>query len=359
MSATVDGPEPGGDVSRGRNYLSPTGRLVVAGCVGVGVLGFMTWGLWPTPPKGPPVQSFNHSEGRPWAPPALPAVAMVPAPAAPPPLIPAAPVAAAVPPPTAVAPTAPIMGFWQNPTVIQANVQAAQQRVAEAAKQDGSNSGPGVERAGVDRQQVKAGITARATVGKPFNLSFLLKRNTIFHCLPEQPLDSSVAGPIGCMVTEDVYSADGSVVLIEQGSTVDGEVVRGPDLGMSRMFLEFDEILTLKGIPIYLSAAAGDTLGTVGVDGYLNEHLWRKLKAALLLSAVEIAGNVVSNETQQTGSLNLNVGSSAGQNLASQELAHDINIPTTLYRNQAQPLTVIVRQDIPMDDAYKLALRGG
>ena len=196
-------------------------------------------------------------------------------------------------------------------------------------------------------------------MGKPFNLSFLLKRNTIFHCLPEQPLDSSVAGPIGCMVTEDVYSADGSVVLIEQGSTVDGEVVRGPDLGMSRMFLEFDEILTLKGIPIYLSAAAGDTLGTVGVDGYLNEHLWRKLKAALLLSAVEIAGNVVSNETQQTGSLNLNVGSSAGQNLASQALAHDINIPTTLYRNQAQPLTVIVRQDIPMDDAYKLALRGG
>lgn len=249
------------------------------------------------------------------------------------------------------------MGFWQNPTVIQANVQAAQQRVAEAAKQDGGGSG--VERAGVDRQQVKAGITARATVGKPFNLSFLLKRNTIFHCLPEQPLDSSVAGPIGCMVTEDVYSADGSVVLIEQGSTVDGEVVRGPDLGMSRMFLEFDEILTLKGIPIYLSAAAGDTLGTVGVDGYLNEHLWRKLKAALMLSAVEIAGNVVSNETQQTGSLNLNVGSSAGQNLAGQALAHDINIPTTLYRNQAQPLTVIVRQDIPMDDAYKLALRGG
>jgi type IV secretion system protein VirB10 len=253
------------------------------------------------------------------------------------------------------------MGFWQNPAVVQSTEQVAQHSASQATQQgagDGGASAAGPERAGVSRQQVAAGITARATVGKPFNLSFLLRRNTIFHCLPEQPLDSEIAGPIGCMVTENVYSADGSVVLIEAGSTVDGEVIRGPALGSKRMALEFDEIMTLKGIPIYLSAAAGDTLGTVGVNGYVNEHLWQKIKGAVLLSLVEIGGNVAANESAQGGTVNLSTGANYGQSLAQQMLAHDIDIQPTLYRNQAQPLTVIVRQDIPMDDAYRLTLRG-
>jgi type IV secretion system protein VirB10 len=256
------------------------------------------------------------------------------------------------------------MGFWQDSAVVQSTQQAAQHAAAKSAQQgvggsgSGNASGAGPEQAGVSRQQVAAGVTARATVGKPFNLSFLLKRNTIFHCLPEQPLDSEIAGPIGCMVTENVYSADGSVVLVEAGSTVDGEVIRGPALGSTRMALEFDEIMTLKGIPIYLSASAGDTLGTVGVDGYVNDHLWQKIKGAVLLTMVEVAGNVVSNETAQAGTVNLSTGANYGQSLAQQMLAHDIDIPPTLYRNQAQPLTVIVRQDIPMDDAYRLVLRG-
>jgi type IV secretion system protein VirB10 len=352
------------DVSRGRTYLPPTARLAMAGGVSVAVLGFMVWGLWPSAPKSPPVQSFNQTEGRPWVQPAFPA-------ASPPPIAPAAAsptqlgaARADTPPGPTAAPEARPMGFWQNPEVVQSTEQAAQHAASQATQQgagggdSGNASGVDPKRAGVSRQQVAAGITARATVGKPFDLSFLLKRNTIFHCLPEQPLDSEIAGPIGCMVTEDVHSADGSVVLIEAGSTVDGEVIRSPTLGSKRMALEFDEIMTLKGIPIYLSAAAGDTLGTVGVDGYVNEHLWQKIKGAVLLSMVEIGGNVAANESAQGGTVNLSTGANYGQSLAQQMLAHDINIPPTLYRNQAQPLTVIVRQDIPMDDAYRLVLRG-
>jgi type IV secretory pathway VirB10-like protein len=56
--------------------------------------------------------------------------------------------------------------------------------------------------------------------------------------------------------------------------------------------------------------------------------------------------------------VNLSTGANYGQSLAQQMLGHDIDIQPSLYRNQAQPLTVIVRQDIPMDDAYRLTLRG-
>jgi hypothetical protein len=38
-------------------------------------------------------------------------------------------------------------------------------------------------------------------------------------------------------------------------------------------------------------------------------------------------------------------GANYGQSLAQQMLSHDVDIPPTLYRNQAQLLTVIVRQN--------------
>jgi type IV secretory pathway VirB10-like protein len=206
---TIDGAvSAGADVSRGRAYMSPPARLALAGGVSVAVLGFMVWGLWPSAPKTPPIQSFNQTEGRPWVQPSLPAA--LPPPVAPP-TQPGAPARTDVPPGPTAAPEAPVMGFWQNAAVVQSTQQAAQHAAAQPTPQgaggsgNGNASGAGPDRTGVSRQQVAAGITARATVGKPFNLSFLLKRNTIFHCLPEQPLDSEIAGPIGCMVTENVY----------------------------------------------------------------------------------------------------------------------------------------------------------
>ncbi len=363
---TFDGPPPGAGVSRGRSHLTPTARIAVAAVVGLGVVGFAGYTMMPGKPKAPSIETFNHGGGRPWSEPMLPPIPNKPLAVLPTKVAAPAKATAAqkLPPAVADTPIAQPMGFWQNASVVDGAQSAAQQAATSAASHAGGSGGDAAALAGMSPQEIgtdpaqrHAGI-ARATVGKPFDLHFLLKRNTIFHCIPEQPLDSDVPGPIGCTVAEDVMSADGSVVLIEKGSSVDGEVTRPPNEGSNRMFVEFDEILTLSGIPIYLSGTGGDTLGTSGVDGAVNEHLWRKIRAAVLLAAVQVAGQVVENESQKASNLNVNAGSS-GESLADQALAHDINIPPTLYRNQADPITVTVRQDIPMDDAYRLVARDG
>lgn len=348
---------PDKDVSRGRTYLKPWARLALAGGVSAVVLGGIGWMLLPHAPRAPLPQKFSHTEGRPWATPPIPVAYKLPSPIKTPPPEAPKPTTDAV----VTEPPAQPMGFYENASVTQSVQQAASQRAQQASRASGLSgaeaSRESPQDAGTDVAQRRAGV-ARATVGKPFNLHYLLRRDTIFHCVPEQPLDSDVPGPIGCTVAEDVMSADGSVVLIEKGSTVDGEVTRAPTNGTNRMFVEFDEILTLSGIPIYLSGTGGDTLGTSGVDGAVNDHLWRKIRAALMLSVVEVAGQVAENQSQRAGNLNLNVGGS-GESMAQMMLAHDINIPPTIYRNQADPITVTVRQDIPMDDAYKLVAMGG
>ena len=342
----------GDDVSRGRTYLKPSTRIALAGTVAVLVLGGIGWTLIPSGHKAPDLQSFNHNEGRPYYPPAIPASFRLrsPVPTAPPVAKPSA----ALPSPVAT-PAAEPMGFYQDASISQG--AAEQARRTATANGPETTLGASPQDAGIDMAQHRAGV-ARATVGKPFNLHFLLKRNTIFHCVPEQRLDSAVPGPVGCTVADDVMSADGTVVLIEKGSSVDGEIISGPSLGQDRMFVNFDEVLTLSGIPIYLSGTGGDTLGTSGVDGALDEHMWRKIKGAVLLSAVEVAGQIASNETEKSGNLNLNVGSQ-GSSLAQTALSHDIEVADTLIRNQADPITVTVRQDIPMDDAYRLIVAGG
>ena len=341
----------GEDVTRGRRYLKPGTRLVLAGTVSAAVFGLIVYEMLPAPQRGPLTQNFQHSGGRPWVMPAINVSFRTPSPLPPPPSPPAAKVT--LPPPTpAEAPSAAPMGFYQTESASSGVAQAAQQRANPVIPVSAAST-PDPQAAGADPTQGRVGV-ARAIVGKPFDLHYLLKRNTVFHCVPDQPLNSSVPGPIGCTVAEDVYSADGSVVLIEKGSSVEGDVVSGPALGADRMFVNFDEVLTTSGIPIYLSGTGGDTLGTSGVPGYVDDHLWRKIRAAVLLSMVEIAGQVAENEAQPSGTINFSAGTGQGQSLAQMALAHDIDIPPTLVRNQADPLTVTVRQDIPMESAYRL-----
>jgi type IV secretion system protein VirB10 len=61
---------------------------------------------------------------------------------------------------------------------------------------------------------------------------------------------------------------------------------------------------------------------------------------------------------QAQGTTSLSVGS-YGPSLAEEALAHDLNIPTTLYRNQAQPLTVYVNRNLDFSHAYRDEMRAG
>lgn len=206
-------------------------------------------------------------------------------------------------------------------------------------------------------EQRKANV-GRAVIGKPFNMHLLLRRNTIFHCVVEEQINTAVPGPLSCTLADDVMSADGTVVLIEKGAIVNGEVMDTPVDGEDRVFIGFDEVVTQGGLPIYFNGSGGDELGTSGVPGVVNEHMWRKLKATLLLAAVQIGGNVAQNQTQKAGTMNLNVGGSYGTTLAQSALERDLNIRSTLYDPQAKVITITVRQDIPFDKVYRLRARG-
>lgn len=200
--------------------------------------------------------------------------------------------------------------------------------------------------------------TPEAVAGVMGHPEWIVPKGTVFHCLPQQPLDTQLPGPVKCLVADEVWSADGTNLLIERGSTVNGEMQRGLKLGQDRAFILWTDLLTTHFVTVTLDSPAADDLGQIGAPGTLNEHLWAKIKAAVLLTAVQTASNAATNAMQKEGTTSLSVGS-YGPSLAEQALVHDLNIPTTLYRNQAQPLTVYVNRNLDFSRAYRDEIRAG
>ena len=196
------------------------------------------------------------------------------------------------------------------------------------------------------------------------NPQWTVPKGTIFHCLPAQPIDTQLPGPVKCIVTENVWSADGTNILIGRGSTVNGEIQQGLGQGQNRAFILWTDVLTTDFVTIDLDSPAADELGEVGVPGYVNDHLWQKLKAAFLLTLVQTASGVALNESQAAGTTSVSVGTYM-PDLASQALSHDLDIPATLYVSPATPLTVYVNRNLAFCDnqtgqcVYRDVVRNG
>lgn len=181
------------------------------------------------------------------------------------------------------------------------------------------------------------------------NPEWTIPKGTIFHCLPAQPIETQLPGPVKCVVTSNVWSADGTNILIGRGSTVNGEIQRGLGQGQNRAFVLWTDVLTTHFVTVDLNSPAADDLGEVGVPGTVDDHLWQKLKAAFLLTLVQTASGVALNKAQAPGTTSVSVGSYA-PDLAQQALSHDLDIPPTLYVSPATPLTVYVNRNLDFCD---------
>ena len=193
-----------------------------------------------------------------------------------------------------------------------------------------------------------------------FHEPYTLKKGQTFDCLVPSPVSSMLPGPVTCSVTQNVWSMDHSNILLPAGTEVNGQIERGIANGENRLYIVWTDALTplphRRAIP--LDSPAGDEAGQIGVPGDVNEHLWRKLRTALLLSAVQIGGDIGIAAVQRgNGNVYLGAGfasaAPAGQSLAGMAFGKDLQIPDTLERGKSRTLTVLVNHYIDLHKFYK------
>lgn len=190
----------------------------------------------------------------------------------------------------------------------------------------------GGEEAGVARAQRMSG------------LSRLVPQGAVIGAVMETALNSDQPGFARALTQRDMYSFDGSTILIPAGSRLIGQYKSGVAQGASRLFVMWTRLIRPDGVSIELASPATDDLGRGGLGGKVNRHYIQRFGGAILTSV--LSGGLSALAASRSGGSTVLV-SSAGQasSLASQA-GQSGDIPPTITTRQGATVRVFVARDL-------------
>ena len=189
------------------------------------------------------------------------------------------------------------------------------------------------------------------------DLNLLLPKGRTIDCGMSMRIISTLAGQASCVVTQNVFSANGKVLLIERGSEAVGEYRSGVSIGQKRLFVLWNRIITPSGVVINLNSPGADALGSTGLTGKADSHWFERVGSAFLLSTIQDAIQYeIASQQADSGSATLVFGNTAqaGNQMAQKVLDTTINIPPTLYKHQGDRAVIYVARDLDFSNVYHL-----
>lgn len=202
---------------------------------------------------------------------------------------------------------------------------------------------------------------SKATVMK--NMNMTIAAGTMISCGTITELDTTVPGFVSCQVSKEVRSADGSVVLIDKGAKVTGEVSGGILMGQARAFVLWSRVRNRDGAVAYLDAPGTNRLGSAGIPGQVDTHFWDRFGGAMFISVFsDLSRGLMqalvnsTNKSDSDTTVNLDNTSNTSDSLAREVLRATINIPPTLTVNHGEAVSIFVPRDVDFSDVYGLEM---
>lgn len=180
---------------------------------------------------------------------------------------------------------------------------------------------------------------------------FLITAGALLPCLLQTALDSATPGYVSCLLPRDIYSDDGSVILLERGTRVLGEYRSSLERGRGRLFVLWTRAVTPGGVAVSLASPAADDLGRAGFDGRIESHFWERFGGALLLSVVDGATTAAADAGVERSTAR------SPSDAAAVALQDSVGIPPTLRKNQGAEVSIFVARDLDFRDVYRLGVR--
>ena len=185
------------------------------------------------------------------------------------------------------------------------------------------------------------------------NRHYMIARNTMIRCGQATAIRTDRPGLVGCPIADDVWSDDGTTLLIRKGALAKGEqrdaVVHGQGV-IGAIWDEIDD----GDVRIPLNSPATDPLGAAGIPAYIDEHFWLRFKGALMVSLIGDFGQALANKAIGAGqTITFSNSSNATQDVAAETLRNTINIPPTAYSNQGSVINIFVARDVDLGSVYE------
>jgi len=190
---------------------------------------------------------------------------------------------------------------------------------------------------------------ANAAAGK----TYLLFEGTILETVLINRLDGGFAGPVECLLSNDVYSSDRQHLLIPAGSKLLGETRKVDTFGQTRLAVVFHRVLMPDGYSVSLDQFKGlNQIGDTGLRDQVNNHYLRIFGVSLAIGAI---GSVAEGGT--TGSLNgsgsdlMRQGFAQGTAQSSAQILDKfLNIMPTVTIREGHRVKVYLSGDLALHD---------
>lgn len=188
-----------------------------------------------------------------------------------------------------------------------------------------------------------------------YNPNLLLEQGTLIPCALRVRVISNISGQISCNITENVYSSNGNVLLIDKGSRVNG-YYQGNSVahGSSQLFVVWQEVRTPDHLVIPLNSGSTDELGANGLNGWVDNHFWERFSNAIFLSMILDGNNILLSKMTDTEAKNSENTREAGKEIATTVLEQMGDIKPTLYKNQGDKVGIFVARDVDFSGVYQL-----
>ena len=214
----------------------------------------------------------------------------------------------------------------------------------------GAGEGTDRDRGGLDLSVTR---TSTAFARRLSDLTFILPKGSYLNCILDTAIQSDQAGLVTCTLPEDVYGADGTVVLLDRGSQVLGEYKTATlTYGKRRIYVVWDRVRTPGGVIVDIGSPGTGPLGQAGLGGQIDNHYWERVGIPVLMSAVSFGAESYAQDalTPDQG----NFIQQTADNSLSTVLGEMAKIKPTLHKNQGDPISILVARDLDLSPVYTL-----
>ena len=187
-------------------------------------------------------------------------------------------------------------------------------------------------------------ITQAEVIANPSNTVI---QGTMIQAVMETALDSSLPGQTRAIISEDVFSYDGSRLLIPRGSRLIGRFRSGIEIAQRRVTIAWDRIILPAGQTVQISSFGGDELGRSGVTGFVDTRFAERFGSAALISLISAAPSAAASEVQDETAAE--VLEDVGDDLADATdsvIGDYLSIGPVIYVDQGARVTGMVDRDL-------------
>ena len=177
-----------------------------------------------------------------------------------------------------------------------------------------------------------------------------LAQGTMIWATLESRIVSDLPGMVRAVTSENIYSEDGTLVMLPKGSRLIGQYTSAIAQGQQRVFVVWQRVIRPDHIDIQLNSPGTDGLGAAGVGAdVIDNHFMEQFGTAALLSIISAgAANVgVGSQDQFNSASAYREGlSNSFSQTAQNVLKSKGTINPTIYINQGHAVSVFVARDL-------------